>query len=230
MSAATAIQSVTRPKGTRSTTMPLTSSEATTFWRMIRTAGVRGAIAAGRRVRSSLIRATSAESSAIALPAAPIATPTRAAARAGASLMPSPTIATAPGLLEVANASELVLGQQRGVPLADADAAGDVARDGVVVAGEHDDPLDAGSAQAATAVAASGRGSSRARTRPAGGLLAERDHGLAVRLDLGDARRARGAEALGGEARAAGPERAPLEQCVDAASGKRRQVIGGRRG
>ena len=40
---------------------------------------------------SSFIRATSAVSNATSVPAAPIATPTLAEARAGASLMPSPT-------------------------------------------------------------------------------------------------------------------------------------------
>ena len=42
------------------------------------------------------MRATSAVSSATSVPAAPMATPTLAAARAGASLTPSPTISTGP--------------------------------------------------------------------------------------------------------------------------------------
>ena len=46
--------------------------------------------------------ATSAVSSAASLPTAPITMPTSAAASAGASLMPSPTIATLPHLARIA--------------------------------------------------------------------------------------------------------------------------------
>ena len=52
-------------------------------------------IAAGTSARSLFISTTSAASIAIAVPE-PIAIPTSACASAGASLMPSPTIATAP--------------------------------------------------------------------------------------------------------------------------------------
>ena len=48
----------------------------------------------GSAARSSSISATSAVSSAASVPAAPIAIPTSALARAGASFTPSPTIAT----------------------------------------------------------------------------------------------------------------------------------------
>ena len=50
----------------------------------------------GTFISSSAISAMSAVSRAASLPAAPITIPTSAAASAGASLMPSPTIATAP--------------------------------------------------------------------------------------------------------------------------------------
>ena len=48
------------------------------------------------KLRSFVINATSAVSIAAAVPATPIATPTSAAVNAGASLIPSPTIATVP--------------------------------------------------------------------------------------------------------------------------------------
>nr|BAE06243.1 hypothetical protein [Lactococcus cremoris] len=48
----------------------------------------------GNFCKSSPIRATSAVSRAVSVPAPPIAIPTVDAANAGASLMPSPTIAT----------------------------------------------------------------------------------------------------------------------------------------
>jgi len=51
-------------------------------------------IASGTTRQSSCIRATCAASIAASVPAAPIAIPTSAWASAGASLMPSPTIAT----------------------------------------------------------------------------------------------------------------------------------------
>ena len=60
--------------------------------------------------------------------------------------------------------------------------------------------------------------------RPLG--LAEQDHGLAFGLEGCDGRRERGAEALAGEARPAGPEAPPLEPRVDPAPGKRRQLVG----
>ena len=62
-------------------------------------------------------------------PAAPIATPTRAAASAGASLTPSPTIATAPASRSSAcDVVELVGGQQARVDFVDAGRAARSAR------------------------------------------------------------------------------------------------------
>ena len=64
------------------------------FCRITLTVRLASPIASGRRSRSSPMSAMSAVSTATAEPAAPIATPISAVARAGASLTPSPTIAT----------------------------------------------------------------------------------------------------------------------------------------
>ena len=73
--------------------------------------------------RSSDISATSAVSSATSVPATPIAMPTSAAASAGASLMPSPTMATGPyAAAQRVNASTLSRGQQLGVRFVEAGA------------------------------------------------------------------------------------------------------------
>ena len=48
----------------------------------------------GNLLKSSAIKAISAVSNAVSVPAPPIATPTEEAASAGASLTPSPTIPT----------------------------------------------------------------------------------------------------------------------------------------
>ncbi len=64
------------------------------FCRMLFTVRLARAIASGSLSRLSPMRAMSAVSTATAEPAAPIATPMAAVARAGASLTPSPTIAT----------------------------------------------------------------------------------------------------------------------------------------
>ena len=53
-------------------------------------------MASGRRDSSSVMMTTSAASMAASLPRPPIATPTSAAARTGASLMPSPAYTTLP--------------------------------------------------------------------------------------------------------------------------------------
>ena len=72
-----------------------------------------------------------------------IASPTSAAARAGASLTPSPAIATTrPSLAEPLDDVALVVGQHVGLDPVDAEAAGDGFGGDPVVAGEHDD-LDA---------------------------------------------------------------------------------------
>ena len=96
MSAATASTSVTSPSGASTTNSALTASEAMTFWRITRAACRAPRSATGSRERSSDISATSADCRAASVPAAPMAIPTGAAASAGASLMPSPTIATGP--------------------------------------------------------------------------------------------------------------------------------------
>ena len=73
------------------------ASEIAMFAWMLRTvARPRRSSVGELRSRSSAISATSAVSSAASLPAAPIAMPTSAAASAGASLTPSPTMATVP--------------------------------------------------------------------------------------------------------------------------------------
>ena len=77
----------------------------------------------------------------------PIARPTSAAASAGASLTPSPAIATTrPSLAEPLDDVALVVGQHLGLDPVDAEAAGDGLGGDPVVAGEHDD-LDAVGAQ-----------------------------------------------------------------------------------
>ena len=214
MSAATAIQSVTRSERHEEYEDALDEQRGDDVLAHDPDGCRARPIAAGRRVRSSLMRATSAESSAIALPAAPIATPMRAAARAGASLMPSPTIATAPTVSSRSRTrASLSCGQQRGVVLADADAVGDVARDGVVVAGEHDDPLDRAPAQRDDGFAASGRGSSRSPNAASGRFPSpSRITVWPCGLELGDARRGEAPRRSAGEARAAGPEFAPVER------------------
>ena len=76
------------------------------------------------RYRSSSMTTTSADSLAAVDPRAPIATPTSAAASTGASLTPSPTIIT--GRLGPADDVDLVLRQQAGAHVLDADLVGDV--------------------------------------------------------------------------------------------------------
>ena len=97
-------------------------------------------------VRSPLSRVTPALSMATSVPE-PIARPTSAAARAGASLTPSPAMATTrPSLAEPLDDVALVVGQDLGLDPVDAEAAGDGFGGDPVVAGEHDD-LDAVGAQ-----------------------------------------------------------------------------------
>ena len=70
----------------------------------------------------------------------PMAMPTSAWASAGASLMPSPAIATIRALgLQAPDHLVLVLGQHLGVDLVDADLPGHRLGGGAVVAGQHDD-------------------------------------------------------------------------------------------
>ena len=77
----------------------------------------------------------------------PMAMPTSAAARAGASLTPSPAMATTrPSACRAGDDVALVVGQHLGLDPVDAQAAGDGLGGDPVVAGEHDD-LDAVRAQ-----------------------------------------------------------------------------------
>ena len=66
------------------------------FWRMIASVRREWPISQGSRERSSVMSAMSAVSIAASLPAAPMAMPKLARAMAGASLTPSPTMATVP--------------------------------------------------------------------------------------------------------------------------------------
>gem|GEM_PF-4019477 len=85
---------VTPPANTPASSSTTVATAMMMFWRITRTVRRAAPIAWGRRSRLSPISATSAVSTATAEPAAPMATPMSAAARAGASFTPSPTIAT----------------------------------------------------------------------------------------------------------------------------------------
>ena len=96
MSATTAIQSVAVPASAMTRNAAFSTSENPMFIRMLRAAARLRRIAKGIFGSSSAISATSAVSSAASVPATPIAMPTLAVASAGASLTPSPTIASTP--------------------------------------------------------------------------------------------------------------------------------------
>ena len=67
--------------------------------------------------------------------------PTCACASAGASLIPSPAIATnAPSLLQAADRGGLLVGQHLGDDLVDAELPRDRLGRGAAVAGQHDEP------------------------------------------------------------------------------------------
>src|SRR5712691_1306366 len=86
---------------------------------------------------SERISTTFAVSTATSVPA-PIAIPTSAWARAGASLTPSPTIATLrPLRLQLGDLRRLVPREHLGDHLVDSDLAGDARSGRAVVAGEH---------------------------------------------------------------------------------------------
>ena len=88
---------------------------------------------------SERIRTTSAVSIATSVPA-PIAMPRSAWASAGASLTPSPTIATRlPAACSSATLAALSAGQHLGDDGVDAQLVGDPLGGGLVVPGEHDD-------------------------------------------------------------------------------------------
>ncbi len=86
------------PKNTRVTSASITPEAMATFWITTDRARRARRTAKGSAVRSSDMSTTSALSIAASLPAPPIAMPTVARASAGASLTPSPTMATAPCL------------------------------------------------------------------------------------------------------------------------------------
>lgn len=96
MSAAIADQSDVKPKNVKTTKMTLIESERAMFIRMMLSVLREWATSQGMRVRSSDMRAMSAVSRAVSLPAAPIPIPRDDRAIAGASFTPSPTIATRP--------------------------------------------------------------------------------------------------------------------------------------
>ncbi len=88
------IDIVTPPNNTPASSVPTVRSAMTMFWRMTLTVRFARPMACGIRSSRLVISAMSAVSTATAEPAAPIAIPTSARASAGASLTPSPTIAT----------------------------------------------------------------------------------------------------------------------------------------
>src|SRR3990172_5862013 len=96
ISAATAIHRVAYPGIASARNSALVASDSVIFCFTARTARRPRAMAKGSLLRSSAIRATSAVSRAWSVPAAPIAMPMLDAASAGASLTPSPTMATSP--------------------------------------------------------------------------------------------------------------------------------------
>ena len=90
----------------------------------------------------------SAVSSAASLPIAPITMPTSAAASAGASLTPSPTMAIgAVRVAEILDGGHLVGRQLTRTHVIDAELRAGRARGRVVIAGEHRDARDALRAQ-----------------------------------------------------------------------------------
>src|SRR5690606_24712476 len=94
MSANTAIHSVASPASANARNTSLMPSAMTMFCTRIACARRLRRMKAGSLPSSSSINATSAVSSAVSVPAAPIAKPMPAFASAGASLMPSPTMPT----------------------------------------------------------------------------------------------------------------------------------------
>ncbi len=92
---------------------------------------------------------TSAASDDAVAPRAPIATPTSASARAGASLMPSPTMIVLPGAALEPDRVDLLGRRAFGEDFVDADDRTDGLRVLFAVAGHHDDAADAVAAQLA---------------------------------------------------------------------------------
>ncbi len=96
MSANTAIHMVARPATARTRKITLMPSASAMFCHSTRCTRRDRPISSGRRRKSSFITTTSAASMAMSVPAPPMATPRSALASAGASLMPSPTMAVMP--------------------------------------------------------------------------------------------------------------------------------------
>ena len=78
----------------------------------------------------------------------PIAIPTSAWASAGASLIPSPTIATTCPLLQPLHLGDLAFRQHAGDDVIDADLPGDRRRRRAPIAGQQDDVEAAGAQRA----------------------------------------------------------------------------------
>ena len=98
MSAAMAAQRDAWPANVSITKRAFTPSENVMFCRMMDKVRREWQMSQGSFAKSSDIRAMSAVSIAASLPAAPIAIPSDARPKAGASFTPSPTIATRPYL------------------------------------------------------------------------------------------------------------------------------------
>ena len=164
--------------------------------------------------RRSDISATSALWRATSVPAAPIAMPTRAAASAGASLTPSPTIATgAASRSSLDGCSSLSAGsspaRNSSMPARSRDGAGD----GLGVAGEHRRRAGRRRARSRAArLAASGRGwSARPNSASSAVALAERDRGLPGARGARVAPAGSAPSALLHQPRAAGPQLAAVD-------------------
>ena len=101
------------------------------------------------RSRRSTLRTTSATSDEAVAPRAPMATPTSARARAGASLMPSPTMTVGPNRRASSTACDLLGRCPLGEDLVDADHGADGLGGLGPIPGDHHDSIDAVLAQAA---------------------------------------------------------------------------------
>ena len=152
------------PMASRESPMP-----ATTLW--VAMARERRAMTTASPSRSSrsTVRTTSAASDEAVAPRAPMATPTSARARAGASLMPSPTMMVGADRRASCDGVDLLGRCPLGEDLVDADHGADGLGDLGPIAGDHHDAVDAVARAGGGCVrAASGRmGSSRSRA-PAG--------------------------------------------------------------
>ena len=105
---------------------------------MLRSVARLSRMAAGTSLRRLFISTTSAASMATSVPA-PMAMPMSARVSAGASLMPSPTMATLPRALQAADLALLAVGQHARDHLVHAGLRADGPGRALVVAREHDD-------------------------------------------------------------------------------------------